>query len=56
MNQENETGFFRQYFTACFQPGKYKTLLEKKTGGHVLYMVLLLIFLLVIDTIIPFGA
>ena len=56
MNQENETGFFRQYFTACFQPGKYKTLLEKKTGGHVLYMILLLIFLLVIDTIIPFGA
>ena len=56
MNQENETGFFRQYFIACFQPGKYKTLLEKKTGSHVLYIALLLLFLLVVDTIIPFGA
>lgn len=56
MNQENEAGFFRQYFIACFQPGKYKTLLEKRTGGHVLYMILLLLFLLVVDTVIPFGA
>ena len=56
MSQENQTGFFRQYFIACFQPGKYKLLLEKKTGSHVLYLGLLLLFLLVVDTLIPFGA
>ena len=56
MSQENQTGFFRQYFIACFQPGKYNLLLEKKTGSHVLYLGLLLLFLLVVDTLIPFGA
>ena len=56
MSQENQTVFFRQYFIACFQPGKYKLLLEKKTGSHVLYLGLLLLFLLVVDTLIPFGA
>ena len=56
MSQENQTGFFRRYFIACFQPGKYKLLLEKKTGSHVVYFLLLLAFLLVVDTLIPFGA
>ncbi len=56
MNQENQTGFFRRYFIACFQPGKYKLLLEKKTGSHIAHMILLLIFLLIVDTLIPFGA
>lgn len=56
MNQENHTGFFQQYFIACFQPGKYKQLLDKKTGSRVGYVILLMILLLVIDTIIPFGA
>ena len=45
MNQENQVGFFRRYFIACFQPGKYKLLLEKKTGSHVIYMILLVAFL-----------
>ena len=56
MNQENQVGFFRRYFIACFQPGKYKLLLEKKTGSHVIYMILLVAFLLIVDTLIPFGA
>lgn len=56
MNQENHIGFFRRYFIACFQPSKYKLLLEKKTGSHVIYMILLLVFLLIVDTLIPFGA
>ena len=56
MDQDKQTGFFRQYYIACFQPRNYKTLLEKKTGHHVMYVFLLMVFLLLIDTIIPFGA
>lgn len=56
MDQDKQTGFFRQYYIACFQPRNYKTLLEKKTGHHVMYVFLLMVFLFLIDTIIPFGA
>lgn len=56
MNQDNQSGFFRQYFIACFQPRKYKSLLERRTRSHVGYVILLMIFLLIIDTVIPFGA
>lgn len=56
MNQESRTGFFHQYFIACFQPRNYRMLLNKKKGSHILYMCLLMLFLLFIDTVIPIAA
>lgn len=56
MMQENRSGLFHQYFIACFQPSNYKVLLNKKNRSHVLYVVLLMFFLVVIDTVIPISA
>lgn len=56
MNQENQIGFFGQLKIACFQPRRYKSLLEKKTGSHVRYFIVLFLLLVLVDTVIPFAA
>ncbi|MCD8018175.1 MAG: DUF1189 domain-containing protein [Clostridiales bacterium] len=56
MEQDNRVGFFERYFIACFQPGKYKTLINDKMGKHVCYTIVLLLFMLLVDTVIPVGA
>ena len=56
MNQENQIGFFGQLKIACFQPRKYKSLLEKKTGNHVRFFIVLFLFLVFVETVIPFAA
>lgn len=56
MNQENQIGFFGQLKIACFRPGKYKALLEKNAGSHIRYFTVLFLFLVFVETVIPFAA
>ncbi|MDD7114821.1 MAG: DUF1189 family protein [Lachnospiraceae bacterium] len=56
MNQQNQIGLLGQFKIACFQPRKYKTLLEKKTAGHIRYFVVFFLFLMLINAIVPFAA
>ncbi len=56
MTEEKKVGFLRQYFVACFQPRNYRALLERKMRWHVLYFIVLLLFMLLVDSVIPIGA
>lgn len=56
MNQQNQVGFLGQLKIACFQPRKYKSLLEKKTASHIRYFAVLFLFLMLVEAVIPFAA
>lgn len=56
MEQQNQIGFFGQLKIACFQPRKYKSILEKKTSSHVRYFALVFLFLVLVKMVIPFAA
>lgn len=55
--REEQTGFFDQFYIACFRPSSYnETLLKKSRGAVAVYIIVLIAFLTLIDTVIPFAA
>lgn len=56
MNEEKKTGLFGRFFIACFRPSKYPELLGRGVFSHILFTVLTVLFLVVIESVIPFTA
>lgn len=45
-----------QYVIACIHPSQYKELIKKKKGAFVGYVAVLVMFLVLIENVIPFAA
>ena len=56
MQQESKIGFLWQYVIACIHPSQYKELIKKKKGAFVGYVAVLVMFLVLIENVIPFAA
>ncbi|MDY5496881.1 MAG: DUF1189 family protein [Anaerobutyricum sp.] len=56
MEQDSKIGFWEQYVIACFRPSKYNELLKKKKNNFVVYLFILILFLVFIESVIPFAA
>ena len=56
MQQESKIGFLWQYVIACFHPSQYKELIQKKKGAFIGYISVLVMFLVLIESVIPFAA
>ena len=55
MQQESKIGFLWQYVIACIHPSQYKELIKKKKGAFVGYVAVLVMFLVLIENVIPFA-
>lgn len=56
MKEKKKVGGLERFYIACFQPSRYKELLDEKTGYHVLYVIGIVFLLVIIETVIPFFA
>ena len=56
MEQESKIGFLWQYVIACIHPSQYKELIKKKKGAFAGYVCVLVMFLVLIENVIPFAA
>lgn len=56
MQQESKIGFLWQYVIACIHPSQYKELIKKKKGAFIGYISVLVMFLVLIESVIPFAA
>lgn len=56
MQQESKIGFLWQYVIACIHPSQYKELIKKKKGAFIGYVAVLVMFLVLIENVIPFAA
>ncbi|MBQ9155297.1 MAG: DUF1189 family protein [Eubacterium sp.] len=56
MQQEIKTGGLERFFIACFRPGRYEELLKARTARHVIYVCLIVLLQVLIETVIPFSA
>lgn len=56
MKAEKKTGLLERYFIACFRPSRYPELLKRGVFSHILFTVLTVLFLVVIESVIPFAA
>ncbi len=55
--QEEKTGLIDGFFIACFRPSEYDTTLMKNSTGRLIrHLLVLMAFVVFIDTVIPFAA
>ena len=56
MNEQESMNFVTQYLAACFRPSSYRDLIEDKKHSLAAYVLVLCLFLLFIENILPFLA
>lgn len=56
MQQEKKAGSLERLYIACFRPSRYKELLAAGTARHIIYVCAIILFLVIIEAVIPFTA